>query len=47
MIGTLDMIEISDTVTPLRPAATVVLIRDGNAGLEVLLLQRNKAIRHM
>ena len=41
------MIEISNTITPLRPAATVILIRDGNAGLEVLLLQRNKAIRHM
>ena len=41
------MIEISDTVTPLRPAATVILVRDSNLGLEVLLLQRSAAIKHM
>lgn len=33
------------SVTPIpRPAATVVLLRDGNQGLETLLLKRNKAL---
>jgi len=32
---------------PVFPSATVVLIRDGDAGLEALLVQRSKAVRHM
>lgn len=34
------MTETSDTVPPAIPAATVVLVRDGQAGLEVLMLHR-------
>jgi 8-oxo-dGTP pyrophosphatase MutT (NUDIX family) len=41
------MLEMSDTVEPIHPAATVVMVRDGEAGLEVLLVQRNKAVQHM
>ncbi len=41
------MIETIDAVTPLRFAATVILIRDGTRGLEVLLLQRSSALEHM
>ncbi len=41
------MIETSDKVEPVRPAATVVLVRDGADSIEALLLQRNKAVRHM
>lgn len=41
------MIETSDKVEPIRPAATVVLVRDGVDSIEALLLQRNKALRHM
>lgn len=31
----------------MRPAATIVLVRDGREGLEALLVQRNKAVQHM
>lgn len=41
------MIETSDAIEPVYPAATVVLLRDGEAGLEALLVQRNKALKHM
>jgi 8-oxo-dGTP pyrophosphatase MutT (NUDIX family) len=41
------MLEMSDTVESIYPAATVVLVRDGQEGLEVLLVQRNKAVKHM
>ena len=33
--------------TPARPAASVIVVRDGSAGLEVLLVQRNPAARFM
>ena len=29
---------------PVRPASTVVLLRDGDSGLETLMLKRNKAL---
>lgn len=32
---------------PIFPSATVVLIRDGEAGLEALLVQRSRAVKHM
>jgi len=32
---------------PIIPSATVVLIRDGSAGLEALLVQRSRAVKHM
>jgi 8-oxo-dGTP pyrophosphatase MutT (NUDIX family) len=41
------VLEISDIVEPVYPAATVVLVRDGEAGLEVLLVQRNTTVQHM
>ncbi|GAB5450704.1 MAG: NUDIX hydrolase [Halioglobus sp.] len=41
------MIEISDKPEPVYPSATVVLVRDGDAGLEVLLVQRANAVKHM
>jgi 8-oxo-dGTP pyrophosphatase MutT (NUDIX family) len=41
------VLELSDTVEPVYPAATVVLVRDGDAGLEALLVQRNKTVQHM
>lgn len=41
------MLETGDTVEPVCPAATVVLVRDGSEGLEALLVQRNKAVKHM
>ena len=41
------MLELSNAVEPILPAATVVLVRDGQEGLEVLLVQRNKAVQHM
>lgn len=41
------MLETSDIVEPVFPAATVVLVRDGDAGLEALLVQRNKTVQHM
>ena len=41
------MLEISDKIEPIHPAATIVLVRDGDQGLEALLVQRSKAVRHM
>ena len=41
------MLEMSDNVEPVYPAATVVLVRDGREGLEALLVQRSKAVQHM
>lgn len=41
------MIETSDEITPIHPAATVILMRDAPSGPEVLLVQRSKAVRHM
>jgi len=41
------VLEISDVVEPVFPAATVVLVRDGDDGLEALLVQRNQAVQHM
>lgn len=41
------MLEMSDAVEPVYPAATVVLVRDGEEGLEALLVQRAKAVKHM
>lgn len=41
------MIETSNQIEPAHPAATVVLLRDGVAGLEALLVQRSQAVKHM
>ncbi len=41
------MLETSDAIEPVFPAATIVLVRDGPQELEVLLVQRNKAVQHM
>lgn len=41
------MLELSNNPQPVRPAATVVMVRDGEQGLEVLLVQRSKAVKHM
>jgi len=41
------VLELSDVVQPVHPAATVVLVRDGGQGLEALLVQRSKAVAHM
>ncbi len=40
-------IETSAAVEPVHPAATIVLVRDGAEGLEALLVQRAKAVKHM
>ncbi|MFN2167759.1 MAG: NUDIX hydrolase, partial [Anaerolineae bacterium] len=41
------MIETCSELTPVYPAATVVLMRDAPDGPEVLLVQRSEAVRHM
>jgi 8-oxo-dGTP pyrophosphatase MutT (NUDIX family) len=41
------MLELSETVAPVHPAATVVLVREGSAGLEALLVQRSAEVAHM
>lgn len=41
------MLEISGTIEPVLPAATVILLRDGPDGLEALLVQRHQAVQHM
>ena len=40
-------VETGDTPEPVHPAATIVLLRDGESGLEALLVQRAKAVKHM
>lgn len=40
-------IETSTAEEPVLPAATIVLLRDGPQGLEALLVQRAKAVKHM
>ncbi|MEP5763995.1 MAG: NUDIX hydrolase [Halieaceae bacterium] len=37
----------STTVTEAFPSATVVLVRDGDAGLEVLMVCRSEQVKHM
>jgi 8-oxo-dGTP pyrophosphatase MutT (NUDIX family) len=39
--------EFTNESGPVYPSATVVLIRDGASGLEALLVQRSKAVKHM
>jgi 8-oxo-dGTP pyrophosphatase MutT (NUDIX family) len=41
------VLETSDAVEPVHPAATVVLVRDGDVGMEALLVQRSNAVQHM
>lgn len=41
------MIEYDDSPVPVHPSATVVLVRETSRGPEVLLVQRNTALRHM
>jgi 8-oxo-dGTP pyrophosphatase MutT (NUDIX family) len=41
------MMEITEHVAPVYPAATVVLLRNGDEGLETLLVQRSQAVKHM
>jgi len=41
------VLETSDAVEPVYPAATVVLVRDGADGMEALLVQRSKEVKHM
>jgi 8-oxo-dGTP pyrophosphatase MutT (NUDIX family) len=41
------MLAMSDAIEPVYPAATVVMVRDGADGLKALLVQRNKAVKHM
>ena len=41
------MLELSDQETDAKPAATVILIRPAEEGVEVLLLKRSEALKHM
>ena len=41
------MLDFSHQVSEARPAATVIVVRDSAVGLEVLLLKRNDALKHM
>ena len=41
------MLETSDVVEPVFPAATVVLVRDGAEGLEALLVQADFVSIHL
>ena len=41
------MLKMTHNKEPALPAATVVLMRDGSDGLEALLVQRNRAVKHM
>ena len=41
------VLDFSDEVSEARPAATAIVVRDSAAGLEVLLLKRSDALKHM
>jgi 8-oxo-dGTP pyrophosphatase MutT (NUDIX family) len=41
------VLETSEKIEPVFPAATVILLRDGEEGLEALLVQRHQAVQHM
>ena len=41
------MLELSDEETDAKPAATVILIRPAGVSVEVLLLKRSEALKHM
>ena len=41
------MLETSEKIEPVFPAATVILVRDTQEGLEALLVQRHQAVQHM
>ena len=41
------MLELSDEETEAKPAATVILTRPAGEGIEVLLLKRSEALKHM
>lgn len=41
------VLEFSGEVRPAAPAATSIVVREASAGLEVLLLRRNDALKHM
>jgi 8-oxo-dGTP pyrophosphatase MutT (NUDIX family) len=41
------VLELSDQETDAKPAATVILIRPAKEGVEVLLLKRSEALKHM
>ena len=41
------MLELSDTVSEARPAATAILVRFTDQSAEVLLLKRNETLKHM
>ena len=41
------MLELSETVSEARPAATAILVRFTDKSAEVLLLKRNETLRHM
>ena len=41
------MLELSDQEADAKPAATVILIRPAGEGVEVLLLKRSEALKHM
>jgi 8-oxo-dGTP pyrophosphatase MutT (NUDIX family) len=45
--GGYKVLETSENVEPVFPAATVILVRDGDNGLEALLVQRHQAVQHM
>ena len=41
------VLELSDTVSEARPAATAILVRFTDQSAEVLLLKRNETLKHM
>ena len=41
------VLELSETVSEARPAATAILVRFTDKSAEVLLLKRNETLRHM
>ena len=42
-----EKVDLENTATPARSAATLIVTRDGATGLEVLLLRRNPALKVM